>query len=113
MFKKCFFLQDSLALVRRLWGVHVSENAWHEPSRMCTNYSEWSVSTIQGWLVWSAVYARWLIRCEALSEKPPDIPTTVLQRFFSIMLTWKALPQGVLPREVAQTTRIASKISSR
>ena len=96
VFKKCFFFKDNLALVRRLWGVHVSENAWHEPSTMCTDYTEWSV--------WSVVYARWLIRCEVLSDRPPDVPKAVLQQFFSIMLTWKAMPQGALPREVAQTT---------
>ena len=105
VFKKCFFLQDSLAFVRRLCGgVHVSENAWHEPSRMCTDYAEWPMSTRQGWLVWSAVCARWLIRREALSERPPDTPTTMLQRFFSILLTWKAMPKGALPREVVHTT---------
>ena len=54
---------------------------------MCTDYAEWSVFTIQGWLVWSVVYARWLIRCEGLSERPPDIPTAVLRRFFLVMLT--------------------------
>ena len=33
--KKCFFLQDSLALIRRLWGVYVVDNVWYEPSRLC------------------------------------------------------------------------------
>ena len=32
------------------------------------------------------------------------MPTVVLQRFFSVMLTWKAMLQGALPREVVQTT---------
>ena len=104
VFKNCFFLHDSLAQVRRFWRVHVSKNDWHEPSKMCTDHPEWSVSTIQGWLVWSAIYARWLIKCEALSKRPPDVPTAVLQRFFSVMLTWKAVLQGALPREVVQRT---------
>ena len=71
---------------------------------MCTDYTQWLLSTVQGWLVWSAVYAPWLIRCEALNERPPDVATAVLERFFSMMLTSKPMPQGALPREIVQTT---------
>ena len=31
VFKKYFYLQDSLDLIRRLWGVHVCANIWYEP----------------------------------------------------------------------------------
>ena len=105
VFKTCFYLQDSLALVRRLWGVHVSDNTWFEPSRMCTDFPLLSVTTVQGWLVWSALYARWLIRCEALSVVPPDTATAVLQRLYSMSLMWKSLSRGSLPSSVITTTR--------
>ena len=61
------------ALVRRLWGggVHVRDTDLYEPSSMCTDHVELSITMVQGWLVWSVVYARWLIRCEALSTPPP------------------------------------------
>ena len=58
VFKKCFFLPDSLDLIRRLWGLHVWDNVWYEPSRLCTDRSLISVTTIQGWLVWTPGYAR-------------------------------------------------------
>ena len=103
VFKKCFFLRDSLALIRRLWGLHVCDNVWYEPSRLCTDHSFISITTIQGWLVWTVVYARWLIRREAISTLQSDIATTVLQRFYVALLGWKSLPEG-LPHEVITTT---------
>jgi hypothetical protein len=39
VFKKCFFLQDYLALIRCLWGLHVCDNIWYEPSWLCTDHS--------------------------------------------------------------------------
>ena len=42
-----------------------------------------SITTIQGWLVWTAVYARWLMRYEAIGTLPSDIATAVLQRFYA------------------------------
>ena len=92
VFKKCFFLQDSRALICRLSGLHVCDNVCCEPSRLCTDRSLISITTIQGWLVWTAVYARWLIRCEAIGTLPSDIATTVLQRFYAALLGWKSLP---------------------
>ena len=87
VFKKCFFLQDSLALIRQLWGLHVCDNVWYEPSRLCADHSLISVTTIQGWFVWTVVYACWLIRCEAISTLPSDIATAVLQRFYAALLS--------------------------
>ena len=104
VFKKCFFLQDPLALIRSLWGLHVCDKIWYEPSRLCRDHSLVSVTTIQGWLVWTAVYARWLIRCEAINILRLDMATAVLQRFYVALLSWKSLPPGTLPQEVITTT---------
>ena len=76
--KRCFFLQDALAFVKQLWGVYIEGNNWYEPSRMCIDYQLLSVTTVQLWLVWSAVYACWLIRRESLTVPVQDIPTAVL-----------------------------------
>ena len=54
--------------------------------------------------MWSAVHARWLIQCEALSGAPPDLHTAVLQRLYAILLSWKSLPQSTIPPEVIATT---------
>ena len=37
-FKKWHYLQDSMVLIRWLWGVHFSDNQWYGPSRLCTMY---------------------------------------------------------------------------
>ena len=60
-------LQDLLAFVKRLWGAHVEENTWYEPSRICTDHPLLSITMVQGWMVWSVVYACWLVHCESLS----------------------------------------------
>ena len=46
-----------------------------------------SITTIQRWLVWTAVCARWLTPCEAISTLPSDIATAVLQRFYAALLS--------------------------
>ena len=91
-------------MIQRLWGAYVENNRWHEPSGLCTDFSLQSITTIQGWLVWSAIHARWLVRCEYLSVTAHDISTTVLQRFYSVLLLWKSLDQGSLPLKVIQIT---------
>ena len=75
--KKCLYLQDSLAFIRCLWGVYVDDNTWYEPSRLCTNHPLLLVTTVQGWMMWSAVYACCLVRCASLDAPPPDVPTTL------------------------------------
>ena len=35
--QKCYVLYDSLPLIRRLWGLHVCDNVWYGPSRLCTD----------------------------------------------------------------------------
>ena len=51
------------------------------------NHSLVSITTIQGWLVWKAVYARWLIRCEAMNTLLSDMATAVLQRFYAAVFS--------------------------
>ena len=46
------------------------------------------------------MYARWLIRCDAISALPLDIATAL----YAALLGWKSLPQGTLPQEVITTT---------
>ena len=104
VFKECFYLPGSLAPIRRLWGMHVCDNVWYEPSQLFTDHSLVSITAIQGWLVWRAVYLRWLIRREAISTLPSDIAMAVLQRFYAALLSWKSLHQGTLPQEVITTT---------
>ena len=62
--KRCPYLSIPFSVIRRLWGAVVNDNSWIEPSRLCLEHSSMSLNSVQGWLCWAAIYARWLIRCE-------------------------------------------------
>ena len=71
---------------------------------MCTYHSLVSVTTVQSWFMWSAVYARWLVRCESLSGPPANTSTAVLERFFSVLLSLKEMSLATMAQEVVQIT---------
>ena len=57
----------------------VNDNSWIEPSRLCLEQSSISLNSVQGWLCWAAIYARWFIRGEYISFQRVDATTAVLQ----------------------------------
>ena len=95
--KRCPYLSIPFSVVRRLWGAAVSDNSWIKPSRLCLEHSSISLQSVQGWLCWLAIYARWLIRCEHISFQRVGATTTVLQRWYSVIKLWGSLSQGALP----------------
>ena len=70
-FSKMLLPAGLTGLCKTLVGVRVENNVWYERSRMCTDFPFLSITTIQRWPVWSAVNARWLIRCEPPKPPPP------------------------------------------
>ena len=102
--KRCPYLSIPFLVIRRLWGAVVNENYWIEPSRLCLEQSSVSLQSVQGWLCWAAIYARWLIRCEYLSFQRVDATTAVLQRWYFVIQPWGSLSQGALPASVVMTT---------
>ena len=63
----------------------VNNNSWIQPTRLCLEHSSISLSSVQGWLCWAAIYARWRIRCEYISFQTVDATTAVLQRWYSVI----------------------------
>ena len=82
VFEKCHFVQASPTAM----GCSCMLQCMF--TRRCNDHHALSLTTIQGWLVWSAVYTRWFIRCEALSAALPDPGTSVLQLPYVILLSW-------------------------
>ena len=102
--KKCPYLSIPFSVIRRLWGAVMNNNTWIEPSSLCLEHNSVSLSSVQGWLCWAAIYARWLIRCEYISFQRVDATTAVLQRWYSVIQLWGSLSQGALPASVVKTT---------
>ena len=65
--KCCPLLSYCMCIVSRLWTPGIQENMWVEPFHICLDHSSLSVQTLQGWLVWSAIFSMWLVRCESLN----------------------------------------------
>ena len=105
--KRCRFLNDSICIVRRLWHSVVSENRRIEPSWLRLKHSLILIESPQGWLMWSATYASWLIRCASITQRHQDISTFVLQRWYSVLGGWLQLSHASLPPEVVNATRFA------
>ena len=92
--KSCPYLSLPFSIIRQLWGAVIHESHWIEPSRLCLEHSLQSLPTVQGWLCWAAIYARWLMRCECITIQRPNITTAILQRWYSIFKVWQTLSQG-------------------
>ena len=94
--KRCPYLSLPFSIIRRLWGAMVHGNEWVEPSRLCLEHIATSLTTIQGWLCWAAVYVRWLITSERISFQRVNATTVILQRWYSVIWPWHTLSQGAL-----------------
>ena len=46
VFKKCYYLQVSMALIKRLWGLHMSDHQLYAPSRLCIDHPLVSLTTM-------------------------------------------------------------------
>jgi len=71
----------------------------------CWTLSLLSISTAPGYLLWSAVRAKCLARCDSLVCSPADPQTAVLQRFSPVPVPRKSLPNGTLRKDVITNTR--------
>ena len=61
----------------------VQDGVWVEASRLCLERSVLSLTTVQGWPYWAALYARWLIGCEYISFRRIDATTAIQPRWYS------------------------------
>ena len=100
--KRCPYPSLPFSVIRWLWGAVVNE--WVERSQLCFENIALSLTTVQGWLCWAAIYARWLIRCECISFHGVDATTAILQRWYSVIQLWHSLSQGAFPASVVMTT---------
>jgi hypothetical protein len=97
--KKCRELSPIVAMVRGLWMPVVRDNQWYEPSRLCLEEPQHSLTTTQGLVMWSGILARWQIRCEVMSLRKGWEQRAVLQRLYAILNQWRATPRAALRRE--------------
>ena len=85
----------------------VKDNLWVEPSRVCLENPLPSITTAQGWVMWSAIFSVWLICCECMDTCIQGRSNAVMHRWYSVLGQWCNIKHGALPRDVAPITREA------
>ena len=89
--KRCPYLSDCMSVVHWLWTPVTLGNEWYEPSCMCLEHAKASIESLQGWLIWSAMYVNCFLRCDSLTGPHP---TTDPRRCFNGGTRARELPHS-------------------
>ena len=74
----CPFLAGGIALARVSWSLLFNKHAWVEPSRICWDLPQLSLSTHVGLLMWAVLFARWKHRCDMVFGRAHPNPSRLL-----------------------------------
>ena len=76
--KSCPFLEGGIALARVSWSLRFNKHAWVEPSRICSDLPQLSLSTHVGLFMSAVLFARWKHRCDVVFGRANPNPSKVL-----------------------------------
>ena len=96
--KSCPFLEGGIALARPSWSLRFHKHAWVEPSRICWDLPQLSLSTHVGLFMWAVLFARWKHRCDVVFGRAHPDPSRVLARLHGALGAWAAEHEPSIPR---------------
>ena len=94
----CPFLEGGIALARVSWSLRFNKHAWVEPSRICWDLPQLSLSTHVGLFMWAVLFARWKHRCDVVFGRAHPEPSRVLARPHGVLVPWAAEHEPSIPR---------------
>ena len=81
-----------------------------EPSRMCLEASAESLVTVQGVVLWTAMYALWLYRCDVQFGRQQKEQKGYMTTWHTVLKDWGRREQ--ISMEVEQVTRVQQAITA-
>ena len=92
------FLEGGIALARVSWSLRFNKHAWVEPSRICWDVPQLSLSTHVGLFMWAVLFASWKHRCDVVFGRAHPEPSRVLARPHGVLGPWAAEHEPSIPR---------------
>ena len=92
------FLEGRIALARVSWSLRFNKHSWVEPSRICWDLPQLSLSTHVGLFMWAVPFAHWKHRCDVVFGRVRPNTARVLARLHGILGAWAAEHDPSIPR---------------
>ena len=96
--KSCPFLEGGIALTTVSWSLRFNKHAWVDPSRICWDLPQLSLSMHVRLFMCALLFARWKHRCDVVFGRARPDPSTVLARLHGILGAWAAEHDPSIPR---------------